>query len=241
LLEGEEIVMRNSGAGIGILMMLLFGIGIGSATLNGQIGGFIKKKATGIVKEPDTKTPEAAAAQSDTNKSPRFNENVLELNADNLAKLEKALVCEKEFRDGVEAKYAKLPTRQQYENCMMQVMMSPEAQSITANKSGDVMQMSKQLMDLQEKKCGKSPSSYNKSDELRPAQEQGAKCGGITLTQYSIATERIPPFCNSGGKEKVKGFGDLYYVYTHAEVNAIQPKCARLSSLINSLNEPAKK
>jgi hypothetical protein len=221
--------------------VLLFGMGIGAAEMNAQIGGFLKRTAKDVA-QPDSgnaKTTEPPA----NNQSPHFNENVLELNAENLAKLEKALTCEKGLRDGVEAKYSKLPTKEQYQNCMMQVMMSPEAQSIAQSKSTDMMAQMKQLMALQENKCGKDPekAQSGKNDELRGLKDQGAKCGGLTRTQYAIATERIAPFCNSGGQEKVKSSGNLHYVYSPAEVSAIKPKCATLTALISDLNEPPKK
>jgi hypothetical protein len=225
---------------VGILAVLLLGWGIGLTELNGQIGGFIKKKAKDIMQPSSGNKQESAPGNNPT---PAFNENVLELNADALAKLDKALTCEKDFRDGVEAKYAKLPGKEEYQNCMIQVMMSPEAQAIAEGKNTDVSQMGVQLMALQEKKCGKNPerAKDSKGEELRSAREQGAKCGGLTLTQYSIAMERIAPFCNSGGKDKVKSYGEIYYVYTPTEVSAIQPQCAALTGLISAINAAPKK
>jgi hypothetical protein len=114
-------------------------------------------------------------------------------------------------------------------------MMSPEAQAIVA-KVGDNIQAQQQQMTslaaLMEKKCGKNPNTFNKSDDLKPAAEQCTATGGLTLSQYSIAKERITPFCNSGGKDKVAGMGGLYYVYTPTEVNAMKPKCTRLTGLM---------
>jgi hypothetical protein len=56
----------------------------------------------------------------------------LELKEDVLAKLEKTLQCEKDFRAAVDAKYAKMPTQEQYQQCSMDAMMSPEAQAIVS-------------------------------------------------------------------------------------------------------------
>jgi hypothetical protein len=132
-------------------------------------------------------------------------------------------------------------TREQHDKCMLDVMMSPEAQAIS--KGGDMSQMMTQLTALQERKCGKNPErvTESKNGELRQTREQGAKCGGLTLTQYSIAAERILPFCGSGGQDRVRGMGNLYYVYTPTETSAIRPKCAKLTGLISDLNAPPKK
>ena len=236
--------LKRSRFFVSLFVLLLLGWGIGSAELNGQLGGFIKKRVKDVVKPAD-KGSEATTEQSNTNTTPRFNENVLELNAENLAKLEKALTCEKDFRASVEAKYAKLPNQDDYSQCMMEAMLSPEIQAITKGPTDTAQQaqaMGNKLKEFTEKKCGQNPETFtrDKADELRTSKEQGAKCGGLTQTQYSIATERITPFCNSGGQEKVKAYGNIYYVYSPAEMSAIQPKCANLAGLISDLNKPAK-
>ncbi len=231
---------------VGILIVLLLGFGFGSIELNGQIGGFIKKRAKEIMQPDSGKKDETTSQQSD-NQTPRFNENVLELNAENVARLEKALTCEKEFRAGVEAKYAKLPGKEQYQNCLFQVQISPESQALAEGLGNNadmkkVQQIGEKILALQEQKCGKDPEKLrsNKGQELRPSREEGAKCAGLTLRQYTIAMERIAPFCNSGGQAKVRSYGELYYVYTPTEMSAIQPKCTRLTGLISDLSEPAK-
>jgi hypothetical protein len=215
-------------------VVLLVGCGCAWAQAGGEltdqgIGGFLKKKAKDVVKAPDAEKDKQAPDQSPDQ---RFNDRVLELNVETLARLENALRGEKEFRDGVEARYAKLPTREQYDSCLMQAMMSPEGQAIAKGAADDMAQVQIKLMALHEKKCGKNPNTFDKSEDLKPAAEAGARAGGLTLAQYSIAKERITPFCSSGGLDKVRGSGDLYYVYTPAEVSAIQPKCAQLAGLM---------
>jgi hypothetical protein len=204
-----------------------------------QLGGLLKKKVKSIVQQPDADASQeaTAASSSSDNSNSRFNDRVLELNEQTLAKLEKTLKCEQDFRDGVDAKYAKLPTQAQYQQCTMDVMLSPEGQGIAQAGISDMQAMQQQsakLTTLLEKKCGKNPSAYNKSDDLKPAAAQCSSAGGLTLDQYAIAKERIIPFCNSGGQEKVRGVGNLYYVYTPAEVNAMKSKCSQILSLIQS-------
>jgi hypothetical protein len=224
-----------------IVICLLVGLGLAADMMSrpalGQgIGGFLKKKVKDTVKPPESgKDGESA---SDSNPNSRFNSRVLEMNDENLAKLEKALTCEKEFRDGINAKYAKLPTEQQYQTCSTQAMLSTEAQALVKGGAGDAQaqqQMMTQFAALIEKKCGKSPSTYNKSDELKPGEAQCAKSASLTLDQYSIMKERLTPFCSSGGQEKVHGFGDMYYVYTPIEVTAMKPKCSQLSGQIQGI------
>ncbi len=248
LIEEDNNMWAEKGrSAVGILIVLLLGFGFGSTELNGQIGGLMKKKMKQIVQPDSDRNSEDTSEESDNEQTPRFNENVLELNAENVARLEKALACEKEFRNGVEAKYAKLPTSEQHQNCVMQVLMSPEAEAISEGiKEGDmqsVQQVGEKMIALQEQKCGKDPEILisSKDQELRPSGEEGAKCAGFTSLQYAIAMERIAPFCGSGGQAQVKGYGEAYYVYTPVEMSAIQPECARLTGLISDLSEPAKK
>jgi hypothetical protein len=220
---------------------LLIGLGFTLAPMSrpamgAQLGGFLKKKMKDVVNpgpEKSNQTASDSSSGNDTNST--FNDRVLELNEDVLAKLEGTLVCEKDFRATVDAKYAKMPTQEQYQKCSMDAMMSQEAQAIVS-KPGDNIQAQQQQMTslaaLIEKKCGKNPNTFNKSDELKPAAEKCSATGGLTLSQYSIAKERVAPFCSSGGQNKVAGIGNNYYVYTPAEVNAMKSKCSRLTGLM---------
>jgi hypothetical protein len=220
---------------------LLIGLGFSldmtsKPAMGAQLGGFLKKKIKDVVKpEPEKGNQTDTDSSSGNDSNSRFNDRVLELNEDVLAKLEKTLLCEKDFRAAVDAKYAKMPTEEQYQKCSIDAMMSQEAQAI-ASKPGDNIQAQQQQMTslaaLIEKKCGKNPNTFSKSDELKPAAEKCSATGGLTLSQYSIAKERVTPFCGSGGQNKVTGIGNNYYVYTPAEVDAMKPKCAKLTSLM---------
>jgi hypothetical protein len=220
------------------ILCLLIGLGFAGDSIDepvmvAQLGGFLKKKVKDVVKSEPEKSNQTAADSSSGNA--RFNDRVLELNEDVLAKLEKVLLCEKDFRAEVDAKYAKIPTKEQYEKCSFDTMMSKEAQAIALKPGEDMQAMQQQMTSiaaLLEKKCGKSPNTFNKSNDLKPAAEKCSAAGGLTLSQFSIAKERITPFCSSGGQNKVAGTGNLFYVYTPAEVNAMKPKCERLTGLM---------
>lgn len=203
-----------------------------------QIGGFLKKKVKQAVKGQvaggDSASAKAAPADGS---GPRFSEYVLELNADNLDKLEKALAAEKAYTDSVNAAYGKLSTPEQYQQCMIQTTMDPEAAKITANMT-DAASMQKaqeRLMAFRERKCGKDPerAMEGKKEALRKASGRGAEAVGIKPSALSIMKERITPFCESGGQAKVKGDSEgMYYVYTPTEVASIQPRCAKLTALL---------
>jgi hypothetical protein len=209
---------------------------LGRPAMGAQLGGFLKKKMKEVVNPDSEKNDQTTSdAASGNNSNTRFNDRVLELNEDVLIKLENTLVCEKDFRAAVDAKYAKMPTPEQYQKCSMDVMMSQEAQAIVS-KPGDTIQAQQQQMAslaaLTEKKCGKNPNTFDKSADLKPAAEKCSATGGLTLSQYSIAKERVIPFCSAGGQSKVAGIGNNYYVYTPAEVAAMKPKCASLTGLM---------
>jgi hypothetical protein len=235
MIKGKNLVALST------TLCLLIGLGFASDSMDkpvmvAQLGGFLKKKVKDVVKpEPENSAQTAADSSSGNDTNARFNDRVLELNEDVLAKLEKVLLCEKDFRAEVDAKYAKVPTQEQYQKCSMDAMMSQEALAL-ASKPGETLQAQQQMMTnlaaLMEKKCGKNPNTFDKSDDLKPAAEKCSAAGGLTLSQYSIAKERVAPFCSSGGQDKVRGMGNLYYVYTPAEVNAMKPKCTRLTGLM---------
>ena len=201
-----------------------------------QIGGFIKKKVKDAVKGQaagEQKQAPAAEAQSE----PRFSEYVLELNAENLDKLEKALAVEKAYRDSVNTAYARVPTPEQYQQCMIRTTMDPEAQKITANMNdmAAMQQAQEKLVAYREKKCGKDPerAMEGKKEALRHGSDRAAESVGIKPSALSIMKERITPFCESGGQAKVKGdMEGMYYVYTPTEVAAIQPRCVKLAALL---------
>lgn len=219
------------------LACFLIGLGLswnGTITpaMGAQFGGFIKKKVKEATKQPDSE-PTASESSGDSN-SP-YNDRVLELNEETLAKLEKSLVCEKDYRAEVDAKYAKLPTKDQYERCAMEASMSPEMLQLVQNPGSTPQEAQKVMLNMSsmiEKKCGKNPNEFHKSDDLKLAADKCPSAGSLTKDQYSIARERVLPFCSSGGQNKIKGQGNVYFVYSPAEVSALKPKCDQLRKLI---------
>jgi hypothetical protein len=227
-----------------VIILLLIGLSfsldlMNKPALGNQLGGFIKKRVKDVVKQPDS-GGNAAEEQSGANDGPRFNDRVLELNEATLSKLEKALLCERKFRDDIEAKYAKMPTKEAYQACSVEVMMSSEGQALAAEGAdpSKAQQYMKKLMALLEKKCGKNPENVSKSDDMKPAEEQCSREADLTPDQYSIAKERFTPFCSSGGKEKVQGYGSVFFIYSPAEVQAMKPKCERFMDLMKGISGP---
>jgi hypothetical protein len=214
-----------------LLVFLLFGLGIGSATMSGQIGGFLKKKAKDIV-NPSSKPADTAGDQSGSQATPRQNENILDLNAENIDKLKKALECERSAREKVKSDLS----REKYEKCQQETMMSPEAQQLSEAYKDNYSQLSAKMMALLDQKCGKSPGQRDEAAALKDARSQGAKCGGLTDRQYAMLIERAVPFCKIGGQEKVKGIGtNMYYIYSSSEVSALKPECSNLMPMIQAI------
>jgi hypothetical protein len=196
-----------------------------------QFGGLIKKKLKDVTKQTDSdSTPESSSGNS------AYNDRVLELNEENLGKLEKALMCEKDARTQVDAKFAKLLTSEQYQKCAMEASMSPEMMQLVQNPGTTQQAAQEQMLKvaaLIEKKCGKNPNDVHKDDDLKQALDKCSSAGNLTNAQFSIAKERILPFCASGGQNKIKGQGNnVYFVYSSTEIGAIKPKCDKLRKLI---------
>jgi hypothetical protein len=162
----------------------------------------------------------------------RHNSPVLELNTENIAKLEKVFVARKESMN----------RESEYERCGKNAISSPESASdpdVAMDKffkkvNEGVDALTKYANDegakreaLIKKKCGEKPKpSYATVAE-------DANKGELSEEQYAIAIERIVPFCHSGGLAKIRGEGALYYVYKPIEVSSLQPKCKVLMDLIN--------
>lgn len=205
---------------------------------NAQIGGFIKKKVKSAVKGPDQKqAPPAAQAGEGARVESPYNDYVLELTSENLDRLEKAIAAEKAYKDSVNAAYSRVPTKDQYQQCLIGTLRDPEVQKISqnANDMAAMQEAQLKLMAYREKKCGKDPERIleGKREVLRKAPDRGAEAVGLERGAVAVMKERIGPFCASGGQAKVpaatKG---MFYVYSATEMAAIQPRCVKLMKLI---------
>jgi hypothetical protein len=213
-------------------------------------GGAATQPAGGAATQPAG----GATAQPAGGASPVFDEEVLEMTPATLDRFAKALAEYEAARKEIAAKAARpvpKPTKskQEYQECQMKLMMTPEFQQLMQEsvgamsaKSNDPKAAGKAAAEMQAKMeafmmkaCGPDPNkTYTKPDvgsELRGAQSDAARSNSLTDRQYAILRERITPLCFSDpvtpGPDgvKIKGEGPVFFVYTASEVAALQPRC----------------
>jgi hypothetical protein len=201
-----------------------------------------------------TQTSGGATAQSAGGASPEFDEEVLEMTPGTLDRFVKALAAYEAARKEIAAQAAKpvpkaTKTKEEYQQCQMGVMMTPEFQQLMeaniraiSGNSKDPAASAKaakaataKMEASMMKACGPDPNkTYTKPDvgsELRGAQVEAAKSNGFTDRQYAILRERITPFCFAdpmtpgANGVKIKGEGPVFFVYSASEVAVLQPRC----------------
>jgi len=195
-----------------------------------------------------------ATALSAGGVTPEFTEEVLEMTPGTLDRFAKALAQYEASRKEIAAKAARpIPkatkTKEEYQQCQVGVMMTPEFQqlmqesimaSVAASKDPKAggkaaTEMQAKMEAWLMKACGPDPSkTYTKPDvgsELRGAQSEAATSNGFTDRQFAILRERVTPLCfadpttaGSGGV-KIKGDGPVFFVYSASEVAVLQPRC----------------
>ncbi len=201
-----------------------------------------------------------AAGEPAAGGGPSFGGSLLEMTPDTLARFGKALASEEGARgqlvaaaDAAEA--TQKQREQQFAECQMRLIMSPEYQNVMQEMS-EVMKNAKpsaswqQAMQevtakqeaLQEKACGPDPSrdatAADTASRLREAEAKAAKENGFTPRQYAVLKERISPLCLADpappgvGVVKVPASAGNFYVYTAAEVAALRPRCPAFTKLL---------
>jgi hypothetical protein len=229
---GGQMQTGKNTSGLLFLALLLFGLAAGPTDVNGQIGGFLKKKAKDIMnpnsKPGDTNSTDQSGGQA----APRRDDTILVLSPENITKLKQALEAEQAAREKVKSEFS----REKYEKCQQQTMMSQDARQISETYKDNYSELSAKVMALLEQKCGKSPNQNDESAALKDAKSQAARNSGLTDRQYSMLIERVVPFCKVGGQEKVQGFGtNMYYTYSPDEVSALKPECSSLMPMIQGI------
>jgi len=201
--------------------------------------------------------PGTARAQA----GPTFDDTVLEMTSDTLDRFARALVAEEGSRKSIAAKAAApvakpTKTKEEYANCQMELMMSPEfqkvLQDVTAAVSGNgkdpaatqraVDGMQGKVDAYMEKSCGPDPGkTHSKPDVgnlLRKAQAEAAGANGFTDRQFAMIKERVTPLCladpvtNDSAGLRIPGEGRVFFVYTSDEVEALKPHCDDFMKLI---------
>ena len=213
---------------------------------------------------PDTSAPNATGKVARTTppgSGPHFTEYVLEITPELLDRLEKGLAAEDVVRQAVERKIGKVLSRDEYEKCESAVLRGPEGQKVYAQSrdlvNGDTtyeriqkasQELARRMEQVVEPKCGLEP---RKAEEIREQHADSVEAAapaasGLTRLQLTIMKERILPLCAAtqavaaaAGEVRVPaGTQDsaraIYYVYAPNEVNAVQPRCAKLASALRA-------
>ena len=142
----------------------------------------------------------------------------------------------------------KILSRQAYGLCVQNILMSsPEGQkahqeyTTTVRGAGGNMQaiqqaslaMNKRLKELSATRCGPDPSE---AEGMRQADFDRIVGAGVTTfglgeRQYAILKERVTPLCAAVDVAAVLSQG---YAYAKGEIDALRPRCAKLSALLKA-------
>lgn len=237
---------------------ILFAIATASTatSLEGQIGGLIKKKATEAVKGKDTKKASEEKKEEDPTKSKWEEEKCGPLTSDRLNDFERGLRTETTQRREFDQMFRSLRTQAQVVQCRNQELMTPAAQAIlgrgaSPNASNAQLQKAmekntKDLMEHLDKKCGQDPSQVKPGDAYRRAREEAAKAADLTPECYDKMKEITIAFCETFTPEqqntaaekgiRVPGKGNAFWVFTPVEATALKGKCADLLPIIKALD-----
>lgn len=227
-----------------------------------QIGGLLKKAKQKVEAaagaQPDTGAARSAPAPAPAS-GPRFNERVLEMTPAVLDRLVSALEAEAASRQARERELAALPSdaewradKDKYDACLQGLMLTPEGQQLViahaqrmtqVRNEQDGAKAQAELDRAVEPKCGRNPGQESPSSRraaLARSAGKTAPAGGFTAVQLAMLKERVVPFCSAtqhgpgaAGGASVPGSGrGVFYVYAAAEVEALQPRCAKLLPLL---------
>lgn len=215
---------------------------------------------------PDTSATGAAGKAARTappSPGPRFSEYMLEITPELLDRLEKGLAAEDVVRQEIERKIGKVLSHDEYRKCEAAVLRGPAGQKVYEQArdlaTGDTtyehiqkasQELARRMEQVVEPKCGLKP---RKAEDIRTQHADSLEAAapaasGLTRQQLTIVKERILPLCAAteavaaaSGEVRVPAAtqdsgNPIHYVYTPNEVNALQPRCAKLTiALSNSL------
>ena len=194
-----------------------------------------------------------AAGESAAGGGPSFGGSLVEMTPDTLARFGKALASEEDARRQLvaaagTAKATQKQREQQFSECQMRLIMSPEYQKVMREMS-EMMKNAKPSASwqhamqevtakqdaLQEKACGPDPSrdssGADTATRLREAEAKVAKENGFTPRQYAVLKERVSPLCLSDAVPpgssvvRVPAADNNFFVYTAGEAAALRPHC----------------
>lgn len=245
---------KSNAAWLVFLTLLL----VPAAPAEAQIGG-IAKKARQKVSEAVTGQPQPQAATQEEASTSPYGESVLEMTPAVLDRFERALAAEEAQRQEVERRVAELPTSEAYQQCMVQLMMSPDGQRLNeammdkaaaysadpgnAEASAAYQRAQDEYTAAIHERCGTNPDEFEVSELpalLDAAEAAGWEAGGFTDVQYGILKERVTPLCGVAdsvgpGELRLPGMGqNIFWVYSALEVESLLPRCSALGPRVKA-------
>lgn len=228
-----------------------------------QIGGALKKMKAKITRTLGADTTSKASAPGMSAAAPStglvFSGDLLEITPGLLDRLEMGLAAEQADRKAApkllfgaaydqckDALEKSAPYQKEYQAFIARYADLPES------KQPDALRENMKHQDAQLRaQCG---PPFNEADTLqftlpRRAEEAGRAATGLTARQYAILKERIMPLCEatetttgSGGELQVpkKESSHVFFLYKPTEVDAIRPRCSKLTALFPLEPRPGK-
>lgn len=237
---------------LALLVAALLAVALPQRIESQGIGGMIKKKATDAVKKKDGDKPSQAKdiAKDDTplksvfgECGPLTSEKVIRF----LEGLREELAGQDAFKSGTQF----LRPEKEVAKCRDAELMSPTYQkymnqgfdgnnppSTAAAIQSQMAKNTAEFTQYVDKKCGKDPSKFSKSEAFKKAHSDGAKKAGLDEKCYDAMMEPILAFClltpanqqaamKNGIKVDVAGVSEDWG-YTADDAKAIAPQCAEL-------------
>lgn len=182
-----------------------------------------------------------------------FNESMLEMTPEVLDRLEKAFAAEKGAATAVKKTVPRVDP-EVYDACRQRVGTGPEMQEVAEKYAQHARGLKgeaaaeqtraylRAVNELIARKCGPDPNTAEEQRmrQNRSPQEVALEASGFTAIQLAILKERLAPFCAAAvtaedGELKLPGGGQgIYWVYSPAEVAALQGRCARLGPYLQT-------
>lgn len=248
----STVVSRVSRAALGLIIAAVLGA-TAAAPAHAQLGGLKKLKSKVEQATSDkSKEPTSQGAQ----RSP-YGEFVLEMTGPVVERFERAMAAERASMEEFTKWAATAKSKEAYESCYVNALMSPDGQKITAEygagmegKSAQeataaMQAYAKKLERFTETQCGPSQDAVRaRRDEVQKASVAKAlEAGGFNDGQYAILKERIPPVCatdalSAAGSDGLQLPGDgarIFWVYSPTEVQVLRQNCEKLMGLLKHL------
>ena len=215
-----------------------------------QIGGLIKRKAADAIKGTENTVEKPAE------KSGALPGGVVEITSPVFEGIVNGLKVEVALRREFKAELAKLPTRDQYNQCLTKLVASPEYQKIqlnlgslpenaTAAQTTAAMQkMHDDTQALTKKMCPVNPddwSDYKKQQRLTEFRKKAVEASGHTDGVFNVHLERLDKLCGlradnalpkSGGFQTPGTGNKVFWIFTPGELTVMDDStCTRFKDL----------